>query len=66
MGRSKRSTRNARVDFVRVQQTPGRHASLGERVRETREERDGTSVRDGSVRAARRAHGTTPRGGVVP
>ena len=62
VGRSKRPS-GAHVVGARGEM-PGRDASRGERVRETREERDGASVRGGSVRAARRAHGTSPRGGV--
>ena len=57
VGRSKRPS-GAHVVGARGEM-PGRDASRGERVRETREERDGASVRGGSVRAARRAHGTS-------
>ena len=57
VGRSKRPS-GAHVVGARGEM-PGRDASRGERVRETREERDGASVRGSSVRAARRAHGTS-------
>ena len=63
VGRSKRPS-GAHVVGARGEM-PGRDASSGERVRETREERDAVSVRGGSVRAARRAHGTSPRCGGV-
>ena len=63
VGRSKRPS-GAHVVGARGEM-PGRDASSGERVRETREDRDAMSVRGGSVRAARRAHGTSPRCGGV-